>query len=235
MKKTLKEIKNLISSQEHPLPLFLYTTQTYPEISDSTANFLTDYAAMEDSINAIMVRKRASQVSDFEADNDEDLLTEWVSIIEGITNLYLDSWARLYYALSLSYNPIWNVDGTTVTERDAIENSTEYGEQELTVGTKTDTTTDYSVSYDSSTEKETGKSTFTPGEQTNTSGEHTDTFNLGAQKETVTRSGNQGVTMTQQMLESEWKFRQKCFFEEIINHVLDDVGFRYEGGVPLWP
>ena len=41
--------------------------------------------------------------------------------------------------------------------------------------------------------------------------------------------------MTQQMLEAEWKFRQKCFFEEIINHVLDDVGFRYEGGVSLWP
>ena len=232
--KTLKEIRegwdNL--GLDPRVPFLLHTEASYPEIPDNESNFLTDYAAYEDSFNNMIVRKRGSQVADLDADwDDDESVIEWYNIIDGITTTYLESWARLYYALSLSYNPIWNVDGTTITERDAVENSNEYGEQSVTSGARSDSTTYNSVSYDSALEKETGKDDVSIGEQQNTYGEHTDTINLGEQKETVTRSGNQGVTMTQAMLNEEWKFRQKAFFEHILNTVLDEIGFYYNGGV----
>ena len=229
--KTLKEIKKIYDETEvqEPIPFLLHTTMEYPTIPDNTSNFLEDYAAYEDSFNNIIVRKRGLQLVDM--DSEEDIFSDWCDIIDGITSMYLDSWARLYYALSLSYNPIWNVDGTTVTERDAVENSNEYGQQFVTSGARSDSTTYHSVSYDSALEKETGKDDVSIGQQQNTYGEHTDTINLGEQKETVTRSGNQGVTMTQAMLNEEWKFRQKAFFEHILNTVLDEIGFYYNGGV----
>lgn len=229
--KTLKEIKKIYEDTEvqNPIPFLLHTTMEYPSIPDNTSNFLEDYAAYEDSFNNIIVRKRGLQVVDM--DSEEDIFADWCDIIDGITSMYLDSWARLYYALSLSYNPIWNVDGTTVTERDEVENSNDYGAQTVTSGARSDSTTYNSVSYDSALEKETGKDDVSIGQQQNTYGTHKDTINLGAQKETITRSGNQGITMTQSMLTEEWKFRQKAFFEHILNTVLDEIGFYYNGGV----
>ena len=232
--KTLKEIKKEIE-EEHGssnFPFLLHTNMDYPDIPDNESNFFTDYMANEESFNTLILRKRGFQVADFDDSEDNySFYYDWYYLIDSITSTYLDAWARLYYALSLSYNPIWNVDGATVTERDAIENSNEYGEQIVTSGDRSDSTTYHSVSYDSSTEKETGKDAVSIGEQENTYGEHTDTINLGEQKETVTRSGNQGITMTQTMLNEEWKFRQKAFFEHILNTVLDEIGFYYNGGV----
>ena len=234
MTKSLKEIKKIIDEGQGSsrIPFLLHADVTYPVIEGNTSNFLTEYMTNEDDYNNLIIRKRGSQLADF--DDDDllyDLYTDWYNLIESITIMHLDSWARLYYALSLSYNPIWNVDGTIVTERDEHENTDNYGNQTITNGTRSDSTTYHSVSYDSATEKETGKDEFSQGQQQNTIGTHEDTHTIGAESETVTRSGNIGVTMTQQMLNSEWEFRKKSFFETILNTVLDEVGFYYSGGV----
>ena len=55
------------------------------------------------------------------------------------------------------------------------ETETEYGNTSDTLGTHTDTATNYSVSFDGATEKETGKTSNEIGAQTNTSNAHTDT------------------------------------------------------------
>lgn len=230
MKKTLKQIsKDTSFTVSNPF-ILLKSSATYPTIPDNNSNFLTDYAAMKNQINLYAVHRRGSQFVELDID-EEDLQPDWYDLIDAITTIHLDSWARLYYALSLSYNPIWNVDGTTVTERDEHENAMDYAQQTITNGTRSDSTTYHSVSYDSALEKETGKDEFSQGQQQNTIGAHKDTNTIGAEKETQTRSGNIGVTMTQQMLNAEWEFRKKSFFESIINTVLDEVGFYYSGGV----
>lgn len=232
MKKTLKEISKASAFTESNPFILLRSTASYPEIESNESNFLEDYESIAHQVNLYAVHKRGSQFADLDFE-EEDLQEEWYDLIDAITTMHLDSWARLYYALSLSYNPIWNVDGTTVTERDEHENTDNYGSQQITNGTRSDSTTYNSVSYDSQTEKETGKDEFSQGQQQNTIGTHEDTHTIGAETETVTRSGNQGITMTQQMLNSEWEFRRKSFFETIINTVLDEIGFYYGGGVKL--
>lgn len=234
MTKSLKEIKKIIDEGQGSsnIPFLLHTDATYPVIEGNTSNFLTEYMSNEDAYNNLIMRKRGSQLADFDNDNPlYDLYTNWYYLIDSITTMHLESWARLYYALSLSYNPIWNVDGQTITERDQRVNEMDYAQQTVTNGTRSDSTTYKSVSYDSATEKETGKDEFSQGQQQNTIGAHKDTNTLGAEKETVTRQGNQGITQTQQMLNSEWEFRKKSFFETILNTVLDEVGFYYSGGI----
>lgn len=230
MKKTLKEISKASAFTESNPFILLRSTSTYPTIASNESNFLEDYEDVADQVNLYAVHRRGSQLADLDFE-EEDLQIEWYDLIDAITTMHLDSWARLYYALSLSYNPIWNVDGTVVTERDEHENEMDYGQQTVTNGTRSDSTTYHSISYDSATEKETGKDEFSQGQQQNTIGTHKDTNTIGAEKETQTRSGNIGVTMTQQMLNAEWEFRKKSFFETIINTVLDEVGFYYSGGV----
>ena len=232
MKKTLKEISKASAFTELNPFILLKSSDTYPTIPENTSNFLTDYSAMKNQINLYAIHRRGSQFADLNFD-EEDLQSDWYALIDAITTMHLDSWARLYYALSLSYNPIWNVDGRVITERDEHENEMDYAQQIITNGTRSDSTTYNSVSYDSALEKETGKDEFSQGQQQNTIGAHKDTNTIGAEKETQTRSGNIGVTMTQQMLNAEWEFRKKSFFESIINTVLDEVGFYYSGGISV--
>ena len=63
----------------------------------------------------------------------------------------------------------------TEFEYGAHETETEYGATSDTLGTHTDTRTNYAVSFDSALEKETGKTSDVIGSQTNTSLTHTDT------------------------------------------------------------
>ena len=110
MKKTLKQIsKHSSFTSEAPFTL-IYTSLDYPSIPDNTSNFIEDYEASL-SYDNYAVYKRGSQVIDLDLEDESDLASEWYDIIEAITNIHLDSWTRLYYALNLSYNPIWNVDG----------------------------------------------------------------------------------------------------------------------------
>ena len=66
------------------------------------------------------------------------------------------------------------------------ETDTQYGATSETLGTHTDTRTDYAVSFDAATEKETGKSEDVIGSQTNTSLLHTDTETSKLHTDTTT-------------------------------------------------
>lgn len=83
----------------------------------------------------------------------------------------------------------------TETEYGEHETENEYGEHETeneygatsdTLGTHTDTATNYSVSFDGATEKETGKTSNVVGSQTNTSLIHTDTETSKLHTDTTT-------------------------------------------------
>lgn len=182
----------------------------YPDIEGNESNFLTDYATLHTYIDAEFAHKFGERVIDLEANTISDAITEFKGVTTGVCLINLTNWARLYYALSLDYNPLYNVDGLTTrtygarsetysygkdkttsqfgatqdtmqygatqdtTQYGATQDTTEYGATSETLGTHTDTNTSYAVSFDTATEKETGKTSNVVGSQTNTSLLHTD-------------------------------------------------------------
>lgn len=178
-----------------------FLTPFYPDIEGNESNFLTDYATSHAVFDKAFTHKFGERVIDLESDTLSDAITEFRGITSGVAMLNLSNWARLYYALSLDYNPLYNVDGlTTFThgaqsetysygkdkttsqygatqdtmQYGATQDTTEYGATSDTIGTHTDTATNYAVSFDAATEKETGKTSNVIGSQTNTSLLHTD-------------------------------------------------------------
>lgn len=177
-------------------------TAYYPDIEGNESNFLTDYASLHSYIDGEFAHKFGERVIDLEAESITQAAAEFKGITTGVCLLNIQNWARLYYALSLDYNPLYNVDGLTTythgaqsetysfgkdktttqfgatqdtAQYGATQDTTEYGATSDTIGTHTDTSTEYAVSYDSATEKEKGKTSNVIGSQTNTSLLHTDT------------------------------------------------------------
>ena len=284
----IQSLRKIMKSKPDTDPGYLFHTNlTYPTFPDNESNFIEDYQANAASFNKYAILKRGDQVVKYDEDDYEDGWDFLSEVSEAITDVHLDSWARLYYALSLSYNPLYNVDGITTRETTQRQRTDEYGAQSgssvfgatsqtdnwgavsktdqfgnksSTLGAHTDTQTNSSVAFDSQTEKETGQTENSYGAQTNTEASyidthselakmdthtgaarndshsenaHSDTHTDSAFTETETRQGNIGVTMSQQLLEAEWKFRQRSFFETIINQMLDEAGFFYNGGIGL--
>ena len=103
-------------------------------------------------------------------------------------------WSSLNNTFDLDYNPIWNVDGTETIVRELESSGND---------------TNKVVGFNSTTL------------QTNNAVDTT-----GTVKETITntRSGNIGVTMTQQMLERELDVRPKL---NIYNYIIQDFKQRF--------
>lgn len=263
-------LKKIMKSKPNSDPGYLFhTLLAYPTIEDNESNFITDYQANATSYNGYAILRRGDQVIKVD-EEDYDPAWNYLKEISGyVTDAHLAEWARLYYALSLSYNPLYNVDGTTTrstTQKQrtdaygaqsgsstfgATDASDIYGAKSQTLGAHTDTQTQHSVSFNGGSEKETGSTSNSYGAQTNSELErtdrhtslarndlhseaaHSDTHTDAAFSETETRKGNIGVTMSQQLLDAEWEFRKKSFFANIINQMLDECGFYYNGGIGL--
>ena len=135
----------------------------------------------------------------------------------------------------------------TETEYGAHETEMEYGATSDTLGTHTDTRTNYAVSFDAATEKETGKSSDTIGSQTNTSLLHTDTETSKLHTDTTTsklhtdtetsklhtdtvdRTGNIGVKSASALAEEEALLRERqIFFKNIFLTISREVGAYYD-------
>lgn len=179
-----------------------FLTPFYPDIEGNESNFLTDYATSHAVFDKAFTHKFGERVIDLESDTLSDAITEFRGITSGVAMLNLSNWARLYYALSLDYNPLYNVDGLTTfthgaqsetysygkdkttsqygatqdtVQYGATEDTTEYGATSRTEGGHLDTDTEYKMSYDSATEKEAGKTTHDAAAKTTTELLHTDT------------------------------------------------------------
>lgn len=223
MLKTLKEIIKATPENSHFY--LLDSNLTYPQPDPETSeNFITDYKANADNYNLYALLKRGNQCIEIDEDlydmmGVNNIAAYTMALSEAITDTNLNSWARLYYALNLAYNPIYNVDGVTIKTTSERERTDAYGAQSggatigaistsdihgaqsgstiygavsesdvhgaqsksdvwgaksSTLGEHTDTQTNYSVSFDSSTEKETGKTSNVMGAQTNTEATYTD-------------------------------------------------------------
>lgn len=280
----MKKIKNLYDYAKDNNKKLLFekvTGITYPTIEGNTSNFLTDYAAMAPELDRMFYIRYSSMKPIIPEENDEttaQYFDEWADSIRSVLAYYLDAWARLYYALSLQYNPIYNVDGETTRRTNgkteglsgtdtltmskgaqSISNQygqkqtiTDYGQDQNTMvrGAKSDHGTHSEVPFDSGIEKEisadshseeTYTDTDTRAARTDTSTDtthtdtetrqtytDTDTTQYGRQNnvdytETEVRKGNIGVTMTQQMLNEEFKIRKMAFWDNVFKAICKEL------------
>lgn len=278
MKKTIKQLYTIVGS-----PFVMDPTVTYPTIEGNTSNFLTDYATYKEEFDRYFLHEYGSRFVDLEAETDADAGEEWEDECKSILLIYLQSWARLYYALNIDFNPIFNVEehttntyGQHVTDVDyaqrritdaygqhqrtdqygATSESETIGAKETTNGAHTDGVTNYTVAFDSGTEKETGRSSDSVGAQTINEGSqsnsrtttvhsdtHTDaaandTHTEDAKKDTTTskqhvdtidRSGNIGTVSATDLLIREERFRRNySFFKNCFLTIIEEVGAYYE-------
>ena len=135
----------------------------------------------------------------FYYDNESTYLSKLASLISG---KYTDKWNKLYSAyINSDYNPLENysmvedenVGSEIVTDMDSNQNT-----------------------FGFNTDAESGVPQSVNGAKTTTSGDYS------KNKRKLTRSGNIGVTTSQQMLQSEIDLRQYNFFEQLFNDV-DEV------------
>lgn len=183
--KKIKDLYTYAKANNKKLLFEKVTGITYPTIEGNTSNFLTDYASMAPDLDRMFYIKYASMKPIIPEDNDETTaryFDEWADCIRSVLSYYLDAWARLYYALSLQYNPIYNVDGETTRRTNgkteglsgtdtltmakgaqSISNQygqkqtiTDYGQDQNTMirGAKSENDTHSEVPFDSGIEKE---------------------------------------------------------------------------------
>lgn len=240
--KKIKEIYNLKDS-----PLLFDKTMTYPTIEGNTSNFLEYYDDHCEEFDNYFVKTYGNRLVDFDSEEDADIVNEWTDWLFSIQRIYLDSWARLFYALNIDFNPIYNVEehtetiyGEDITTADIgeRERGSTFGSKQNTLGTRSDTSTAFSTSYDTATEKETGKQTDEIGQQINTEGSHTDTHTEEAAHDVTTRaehtdvinrSGNIGVVSATELLEKEERLRRNySFYKNCFLTIINEVGAYFD-------
>lgn len=108
----------------------------YPTIKDNNTNFVQYYLDNYEKIDRAFYLKFASCEPILIDDKSTfpSIYNEWIENCNSFILYYMDSWARLFYALNIEYNPIHNYDGKMTT--------TTVGQMEKTSGTDT-TTIDY--------------------------------------------------------------------------------------------
>ena len=224
---TVKQIFNIVGN-----PFCLDPTMSYPVIEGSTANFLTYYNTNRENLDRMFVHDFGERLVDFEASSDADIEDEWYDEIKAIEQVYIENWARLWYALSEPYNPLYNVDGVETTVYGEHVTDKELGQRQRTDGQRTDTSTAFTMAYDAATEKETGKQEDVIGQQITTDASVKDTDTSKTHTDTVTRQGNIGVTKSTELLRDEVRLRSEfAFFKTVFQTMIEEIGGYYAGSI----
>lgn len=232
MKKTIKELYTLIGS-----PFVFDTTITgYPTITGNESNFITYYNTYKEDLDGYFIHEYGKMAVDVEGEDDTEIAENFKDELKSILRVYLDSWARLYYALSIEYNPLYNVDGVTTTVYGNTQKTDNIAQRQRgeSIGVTGGSTTEYATAYDSGTEKETGKTEFAENAKSNTytDNAHIDTYTEATHTDTETRQGNIGVTMSQAMLEAEYAVRKRAFFKDVFKVICVELGaYHIYGGL----
>ena len=142
-------------------------------------------------------------------------------IVEIVKTRYLDKWNKLYQALVVTpYNPIENYSMVEVETPNITKSY--HREQSVNLEVKDDGENNSSVyAFNSSSAQPSGKVEL--DNTRTTSGDVDDNYQDGNDTETgtreKTRSGNIGVTTTQQMLEQEIEIKKHNFYDIVYEDV----------------
>lgn len=151
----------------------------------------------------------------FAGDSMEDLPT-LISVAIS-TNSY--KWDKLYKTLSLTYDPIANVDAEIIETHDIASrhNSDTYGAQDAT-------STSGNAPYDSDEIRNVAKNNTTTEEFENSHDEdaYIDTI-------TTTRSGNIGITSSQELITAERRVADFNYLNIIFKDIMEVIAMPYFG------
>ena len=154
----------------------------------------------------------------YSKNDDLDVLSS--KLAKFIYRRFATKWKKIYDALMTQYNPLENYSMLEERTPELTTEETENVNTEVTTNRETNA----SSKYKGFNASDPVTITTTDGsEDVTTSGASADNEtrkvieNTG--KETLTRSGNIGVTTSQQMLESEFKVRQYDFYKMIYNDI----------------
>ena len=155
--------------------------------------------------------------------------TNKITIAQAIYAMYIKNWNALYKTLSLEYNPIENY---SMTETENVQD-THRGTLESD-GSDTNTNTENTIVNDTSnnqlwgfnstdsvnSDKQIGDTTKNIDGSMNATHKNTDTETKDITSDrTLKRSGNIGVTTSQQMIESERQLWLWNFFESVFSDI----------------
>jgi len=275
------KLKELYKSTGMGSPFLFKSTFSYPEFAET--NFLEEYIAQASVYDNYFLKEHGAKLVDFDSEEMADIKSEWEDMLESIYTVYINAWAHIYDTLNIAYNPVYNVEEHIVTKYGQHETNVEYGQHETdreygqhetnveygqhetdreygntsdTLGSHTDTTTNYGVAMDSAEEKETDKSTTVVGAQTNTSNTHTDKETSKLHTDTTTskthtdtetsklhtdtttsklhtdevdRTGNIGTKSATALATEELFFRERqIFFKNIFLTISREIGAYYD-------
>lgn len=239
--KKIKQLYDYAKENNHRL-LFESAGITYPTIEGNESNFINDYIANAEYLDKMFYARYASMKPILPDEDMDDYFANWKSSIQAVLYFYLEGWARLYYALSEPYNPLWNVDGTTTTRtqgemeklsgNDSLELDNAQHQTTESRGARTTTDTNYDVPFDDTNEKETGKTVSGDNSYIDTiteaAAKDTHTTRYGKKNEvdytvTETRGGNIGLTSSMQLLTQEFDLRKRTFWDNCFRAICKEL------------
>lgn len=125
-------------------------------------------------------------------------------------------WTRAYNALVAQYNPLNNYDMTEHEDNEIIDDALTNVSGSATNNQTTTDSTHNVYGYNSSSATPSESDSVTSGSSTDLDTNYDNTRTIDR---TLTRSGNIGVTTSQQMLESELTLRVYRFFERVYKDI----------------
>lgn len=243
---TIKELYKEIIPLDDMYPFLFADDWYYPE--GATNSFLDEYITNYQIYDRYFIKEHGEKTIDLDDyfGDPDDISMSWYWEIASIYGVYIESWAKIYDTLNIAYNPVYNVEEHITTEYGLHETDRQYGQHETdvqygatqdTIGGRTDTVTNYSVSFDGTTEKETGKASDSVGQQINSSLLHTDTTTSKLHTDTETsklhtdktdRTGNIGIKSSTALANEEIFMREKqIFFKNIFLTISRELGAYY--------
>lgn len=152
-----------------------------------------------------------------------------ITIAQAIFSIYIKNWNALYKTLSLEYNPIENYSMTeTENVQDSHKGTTESDATDTDTNSETtivnDTANNQLWGFNSTdsvnSDKQVGDTTRNMDGTRNATHKNTDTETKNITSDrTLKRSGNIGVTTSQQMIESERQLWLWNFFESVFSDI----------------
>ena len=160
-----------------------------------------------------------------EADNGTLSITHAGQLALIIYNKYIDNWIKRYTAFHAEYDPLENYSMTETETAEGTNTGTQGTAETVDRDTSAQTDTEGTGSiygYDSSTPSPSDKqeTSVTSSGTEDVSRSNTRTDNLAhTEDRELTRSGNIGVTTSQQMLQAELEIRMYDFFESVYQDI----------------
>lgn len=106
---------------------------SYPTGEYLEGNFVEDYINGFDKLDRYVVKRYGERALEVDGDTTlDEAVADWQLDVNSIVFAHLTDWAKMYSDLIKDYEPLWNVDGTTVYTYGETENTDQFGATQKT-------------------------------------------------------------------------------------------------------